>query len=206
MRSIAVGFALAAALFAGQAKASQPGWYAGGVLGLSILHDSDNSFSGGGSSVTEYDAGVGFGFLGGWDFGNNIRAELELSYRINDADRQRSPTAGLHGTTSALAIMGNGFYDFHLGQWTPFAGVGLGFARVASDIDASGTLLVDDSDIVFAYQFIGGVGYNITPQFIMSLDYRIFGTTDPELTTASGTKFDAEYFTQNIMLGARYKF
>jgi len=203
MRSIGVGIAVAVAMFAGQALA-QSGWYAGGQLGLSILHDSDNSS--GLSDRWEYDAGVGFGVVGGWDFGNNVRAELEFSYRTNDADRRVSPTGGLHGSTSALALMANGFYDFHINQWTPFLGAGIGFARVASDIDSGGVLLVDDSDIVFAYQFIGGVGYNITPRFVMSLDYRIFGTTDAELTTPGGTKFDSEYFTQNIMLGARYKF
>lgn len=205
MRLLALGIGLVVAMFAGQA-AAQPGWYAGGNLGLSILHDSDNAYSGGGSDRWEYDAGVGFGFMGGWDFGNNVRAELEVSYRTNDADRRVGPTMGLHGSTSALAVMGNGFYDFHLGQWVPYAGMGLGFARVASDIDGGGTLLVDDSDIVFAYQFIGGIGYNITPKFVLSLDYRIFGTTDPELTTPGGTKFDAEYFTQNLMLGGRYRF
>jgi OOP family OmpA-OmpF porin len=204
-RSIGLVFGLAVVLFTGQASA-QPGWYGGGMGGLSVLHDSDNNFSGGGSTTTEYDVGAGFGIMGGWDFGNNIRAELELSYRMNDADRQISPTIGLHGTTSALALMANGFYDFHFNQWTPFVGAGIGFARVASDINSGGTQLVDDSDVVFAYQFIGGVGYKITPRFLLSLDYRIFGTTDPELTATGGTKFDAEYFTQHLMLGARYKF
>ncbi len=201
MRLLAVGIGLAVALFAGQA-AAQPGWYAGGTVGMSILHDSDNSTG----ERWEYDTGVGFGFMGGWDFGNNIRAELEFSYRTNDADRQVGPGSGLHGSTSALALMANGFYDFHLGNFVPFAGAGIGFARVASDIDAGGTLVVDDSDIVFAYQFIGGVGYKITPQFVLALDYRIFGTTDPELTKTGGTKFDAEYFTQNLMLSGRYRF
>ena len=206
MRFIAFGCAVAVALFAGPATASQSGWYAGGMVGLTILHDSDNAFSGGGTTRTEYDVGAGFGAVGGWDFGNNIRAELELSYRISGADRQLPGAIALDGTTSALALMANGYYDFYLGDWVPYAGFGLGFARIASDIDSGGVKIVDDSDVVFAYQFIGGVGYTLTPQVTLTLDYRIFGTSDPELTNTSNVKFDAEYFTQNIMLGARYRF
>lgn len=206
MRVIGLGFILAFALTTGHAVAAQPNWYAGGAVGLSILHDSTNTFSGGGTTKTEFDAGVGFGFVGGYEFGNNIRADLEISYRINGADRQLPGSVALNGSTSALAFMGNGYYDFNLGQFVPYLGFGMGFARVSADIDSAGVQLVDDSDIVFAYQFIGGVGYNITPQVVLTLDYRIFGTSDPELTDESNNKFDSEYFTQNIMLGARYKF
>lgn len=206
MHKIGLGIALAFALASGQAVAAQPNWYAGGMVGLSVLHDSTNTFSGGGTTKTEYDAGIGFGFVGGYEFGNNIRSELEISYRINGADRQLPGSTALNGSTSALAFMGNGYYDFNMGQFAPYLGLGLGFARVSADIDSGGTQIVDDSDIVLAYQFIGGVGYSITPKVVLMLDYRIFGTTDPELTTVGNAKFDAEYFTQNIMLGARYRF
>ena len=208
MRLIGLGFALAFALTAGQAVAAQPNWYAGGMVGLSVLHDSEDRDAFGNTSTTEFDAGIGFGFFGGWEFGNGVRAELELSYRHNGADRQRSPSLILDGSTSAFALMANGLYDFNInmGQLSPYLGAGLGFARVDADIDSGGVQQVDDSDVVFAYQFIAGVGYSITPQVVLMLDYRIFGTTDPELTDSSNIKFDAEYFTQNIMLGARYRF
>ncbi len=103
MRLIGFGFALVFALSASQTMAAQPNWYAGGMVGLSVLHDSDNVDAFGNTSKTEFDAGVGFGFFGGWEFGNNVRAELELSFRTNGADRQISPSLALNGSTSALA-------------------------------------------------------------------------------------------------------
>lgn len=206
MRLIGLGFALAFALTSAQAVAAQPSWYVGGMGGLTILHDSENTFTGGSTTNTEFDAGVGFGLVGGYEFGNGIRTEFELSYRTNGADLQTSPLLGLSGSTSALAVMANGYYDLDMGKFAPYLGFGAGFARVAADIDAGGNRLVDDSDVVFAYQLIAGVGYSITPRVVLALDYRFFGTTDPELTNTSGIKFDAEYFTQNFMLGVRYRF
>jgi opacity protein-like surface antigen len=110
----------------------------------------------------------------------------------------------LNGDISSLALMINGFYDFNLGlPVTPFAGGGLGIARVRIDSDWLG---VDSSDTVFAYQLGAGLAFALNPQVNIDLQYRFFATLDPELKFQSGERFDTEYMTHNVMLGLRYSF
>lgn len=208
MRFLKISFVLFFTLLAAQANAGQPGVYAGVMVGMSILSDSDVEEVGGpGVAILETDVGVGFGGVGGYDFGNNIRAELELSYRYNSLDRwiEGGTTTGVNGHASSFAVMANGFYDFDMGQFVPYVGGGVGFAVIGLELDTGGPNLADDSDTVFAWQIAGGVGYKLTPKFIISLDYRLFATTDAELLV-NGTVVEAEYFTHNLMLGGRYKF
>ncbi len=206
MRFIKVSLILLLVTFANQAHA-QKGFYAGGLVGMSIYSDADVSYAGGNAEF-QSDIGVGFGLVGGYDFGNNIRAEGEISYRYNGADKwvDGGGTTVLDGYASSFAFMANAFYDFNLGQFVPYVGGGLGFAIVGADIDQGATNYLDDSDVAFAWQVAAGVGYKIMPKLILSLDYRLFGTTDAELALRNGTRVDVEYFTHNLMLGARYKF
>ena len=82
----------------------------------------------------------------------------------------------LDGEVKAASFMASLYYDVDLGGgWAPYVGGGLGLARIsvtANSKDATlpaafggitipGRLLLDDSDMVFAYQLGGGVGYAI---------------------------------------------
>jgi len=208
MRYFKVCLVLLLALFATQAQAqSQKGFYAGGLIGMTIYSDADVS-SAFGNAEYQSDVGLGFGAVGGYDFGNNIRAEGEITYRYNGADRwiDGGGTTILDGHSSSFAFMANGFYDFNLGQFVPYVGAGLGFAILSAELDAAGVNVLDDSDVAFAWQIAAGVGYKISPKFILSVDYRLFATTDAELTLRNGTNIDVEYFTHNLMVGGRYKF
>lgn len=207
MRFLRISLVLFLALFATQANAQQKGWYAGAMVGMTILSDSDVTMLGGNAEF-QSDVGVGFGGSGGYEFGNNIRAELELSYRYNAADKwiDGGGTSIVGGSATSFAVMANGFYDFNMGQFVPYVGAGIGFAVVSAEIDQSGINQMDDNDFALAWQIAGGVGYKLTPKFTLSFDYRLFATTDAELTMRDGTKIDAEYFTHNLMLGGRYKF
>jgi opacity protein-like surface antigen len=95
----------------------------------------------------------------------------------------------------------NGFYDIPRGgRWRPYLGGGIGVGFVSADFSAAG----DDDDTVFAYQVGAGIGYEITPSIIVALDYRFFGTTDPEFD-AIITKVVAEYISHNIGLNLRFR-
>ena len=70
------------------------------------------------------------------------------------------------GTTESNAWMANALYKFTplgaTGAWQPYAGGGLGVADL--NVEASGVPGGDmDSDYNFAYQLIGGVGYEVSP-------------------------------------------
>jgi opacity protein-like surface antigen len=185
--------------------------YVSGNIGAVVVSDADVSFEG--ITFGEFSFDTGFGITGGIGhaYGNNLRSEVELSYRTNDLDTIKftGPFAGfgslpLNGDVSALSLMLNGYYDFTTaGVLTPFIGAGLGFSRVSVD---SGTLEVDDSDTVFAYQLALGGSFTINPQLNLVVQYRFFGTSDPSFTDNDGDRFKTEYMTHNFLAGLRYSF
>ena len=93
------------------------------------------------------------------------------------------------------------------GQFQPYVGAGVGFANVsANNIQTLNTTVMDDSDLVFAYQAIGGISYLVMPKTTMFLEYRYFATVDPKFDAAGGGTIKSQFQSNNIMIGARYAF
>ena len=128
---------------------------------------------------------------------------------------------GLTGTTrpvkgnfSMLAFMVNMDYDFDTGsRWKPYVGGGLGFASISLDTEsqATGRSLVDDDDIVFAYQVGAGIGYEFPlsegRSLTVSLDWRYFDTQTPTFKgDVTGAEFDVEISGHDIGIGLMYGF
>lgn len=186
--------------------------YISGNVGAVWVEDSDFSDSAGGISVDgdfSFDTGFGITAAIGNDFGNGLRAEIELGYRDSDIDELDatvndygfvySGSASIDGDVSATSLMANGFYEFMSDKTvSPFIGGGIGFANVEGDSDALGG---DDDDNVFAYQGIVGIAFALNPQIKLDVQYRYFATDDPEL---GGTDF--EYASNNAMIGLRFSF
>jgi OOP family OmpA-OmpF porin len=166
---------------------AKEGWLAGGAIGYDLRD-------------TYPDIGTG-------------RVELEVTVRENDLDEvdfaQGKNTGG--GTIKSESIMLNTVAEYREGlPWLPYIGVGAGVARVTLDklAQKNGTDIdiVDDDDTVFAYQGKIGVGLQVACRFYLDLGYRYFATLVPEFTDATGTKFDGEYASHNLMLGMRIDF
>jgi len=176
--------------------------YYGGVFGGLTLVPDLASTRLGTSGDLETDAGFNVGGVFGYKWAFGLRTEGEISYRQNDADKLFGSPAD--GDINAIAFMGNAWYDVHTGTpLIPYVGGGLGVAYGSADISAFGSKLVDDSDIVFAWQVGGGIGYEISPGIVISADYRYQATTDPEFKDVLGNKIDTEYSSHSIMLGIR---
>ena len=195
------------------------GPYFSGNVGLSLLADSDTTLPGIFNAEVTFDPGVRVSGALGYDFGK-FRAEGEISYRLNDTDEGTIggiPGSGpVNGDVAALSVMANGYYDIEMGNsLTPYIGVGIGFANLWADITApnvSTLQLIDDSAIVFAYQFIAGLSFNLTnsPASI-TFDYRYFGTSDPNFDTgpafiAGLPDFESEYSNHSFNIGVMYRF
>jgi len=116
-----------------------------------------------------------------------------------------------------LSFMVNGYYDIHTPNFSlvPYLGVGIGGASIDAHIIAPflapSTQVVDDSATVFAYQFMAGFGFNVSPTITLTADYRYFATTDPEFTPGnafgSGSPdLESDYSNHSFNLGARFKF
>jgi opacity protein-like surface antigen len=113
--------------------------------------------------------------------------------------------------------MVNAYYDIHTPNFSlvPYFGVGLGGASIDAQIIAPflgpSAQVVDDDDTVFAYQFMAGLGWNVSPTITLTLDYRYFATTDPEFTPGNAfisgvPDITSDYNNHSFNLGARFKF
>lgn len=201
---------VAMAFFAAPALAAGP--YVGGQAGAVFLSDSTFEVAGINIGDAKFDTGYGLGVVGGYDYGT-WRLEGEFTYRVND---NKEVTGGgttdpIGGDTSSMALMLNAYYDFRMVSPTlvPYIGAGVGGARVAAEVtDPTAGTVIDDNDMVVAYQLAAGVGFVVSKQVTIDLGYKYFATADPsfEVTGAGGAKIDVEYGSHNIFLGARYSF
>lgn len=181
-------------LIAASSGTNAQNFYFGVQGGLNFTHDGEVDNSG---VDLSFDTGYAIGAVFGYDMGNQFRLEGELTYRANDMES----LAGIPvvGEMTSTALMGNVFYDFATGgPWTPYLGGGLGAASV-SFVSA-----VDVSETVLAYQFIGGIGYNLSPTVVLAFDYRYFGVDTPKFGGA--IPFEQEYSNSTLMLGVRASF
>jgi opacity protein-like surface antigen len=186
-------FAIAAILAATVGARAQSAYF-GVQAGFNFTHDGE--FDNSGLDAT-FDRGYAYGAMLGYYLNKNFRLEGELTYRGNSIGSVGGVPAP--DKISSTAIMANAYYDFTMGgSWTPYVGGGLGVARVNFQSAA------DVRDMVLAYQFIGGLGYNVTSNTVVTLDYRYFGVDTP--TFEAGTTFDLEYTNSTFMFGVRASF
>jgi opacity protein-like surface antigen len=180
-----------------------------GFGGATFPQDDDFDIGlrgGGGSAATglNYDTGYVLGIAGGYMFTPSIAFELEYAFRNADAEFK---DGGPSVTTQSNAWMANALYYFPpagaTGAWQPYAGGGLGVADLNIDDfpnDDGGDL---DSDYNFAYQLIGGVGYNINPNWKNNGEVRFFGNNDQDLENDVVT-FKSTYQSIDLHIGATY--
>ena len=174
-----------------------------------------------GTVSTDFDDGYGLGAAFGKRFGlagdkNRWRVEGELSYRSNDVDTHKlnggAALAGSAGKLKSSALMVNVLFDINEpAKVTPYLGAGLGVSKVEADgfgVSAIPNVL-DDDDTVLAYQFIAGLGWDVSQKTELFTEYRYFATDDPSVTTSAATGAvgtDISYKSNNILLGARFRF
>ncbi len=202
----ALAFALALPLLASApVLAAGEGVYLGLGAGVSFPQDSD--VTGTGVNATA-DLDTGYSIIGavGNSYRNGLRGEFELGYRGLDVGSVSGASAS--GDVNVFSFMINGYYDFkNKTKWTPYLGVGLGGANISADAvtPVSGSSL-DDSDLVFAYQGMAGLSYQVSDQLSLFSDYRYFATADPDFTLSNGTAVDSEFSDHRVMFGLRWHF
>lgn len=188
---------------------AQDTWYVSIQGGGSFLSDTDLKGLG---LETEFDPGFSASGSAGVALRNNLRFEAEVSFAQNDIDQFSAAGVSVAGggDVDALAFMANAFYDLDIGgPWQVYVGGGAGVARVSVDdleILGVGVSLKEDDDAVFAYQAGAGMGYRISPSTTVTLDYRFFGTADPDFQDEFGDSFEAEYQRHDLRLGLRFRF
>ena len=202
---------------AAEKVSQQKKWYFNFSAGTNILQDADNQ-------------GNNFNVVNSFNRGATVmgsvgkkhrqwRLEAELSYRFNTLDKIDSVSVGGTGAATGLGLeadgdvhkfglMVNAIFDFNLNsKWSPFLLAGFGTSYIsASDIKIVGTQVADDSDIVFAYQAGAGLNYTVSEKWSAGLQYRFFGTSEPEFQAVDGTDFSPEIFSHEFMFNIMYSF
>lgn len=217
--SLAAAIALAA-IAGGAGAASAQAFGAGGEFylkgfgGATWLSSFDTNLRVRGTRTGDrldfnYDTGYTLGVAVGYTFTPNFALEVEYAYRNadltgtakNPPDRERTS-----GDGSANAFMFNALYLFpgmgEGGQVTPYLGGGIGGANVK--MDAFGRNW--DADTLFAYQLIGGVGYQVNPNVSLFAEARWFQTQEGEFRGPSRLNFDGDFDTFDLLIGVRYAF
>ena len=204
---------LAAGMLAGVSSAAMAdglvGPYAGLSAGVNWSVDKDfNNYSSvyeNHKAKTEYDLGYAVSLQGGYSWGGP-RLEAEVTWRSNDIDKLkgRGDLTGVNlkgDYMNSIALMGNLLYDIPTGSaWTPYIGAGAGVAHLW--FKGYGDT---QTDSLFAYQGIAGLGYNIDQNLTIKMDYRYFATLDPRFNTDYGV-VKGKYQNHTLMIGFTYNF
>ncbi|MCA3263943.1 MAG: OmpA family protein [Telmatospirillum sp.] len=201
------------------------GLYVSGQAGLNKTEESGTSRDG----VTTK-AGFAKGATGsvavGYGLGNGLRGELEgalrqstvnslqNSYVVDDGTGVLSTVnPGPGGRVRTLSVMGNVIYDVPTSVGvTPFAGVGVGGARVemnnfgpdARVAERSAT--TSGSKIVPAYQALAGVNVGVTDNVSVGVTYRYFATDKVSIASDAGTPTKFTIRDHSVMAGLTWAF
>ena len=196
-------------------SANERGPYLGIHAGANQLtHDTKND-----NSLGSFNLGFESGYQGNLTLGYRLtpnstfgkgRVEVEIGYRQNDIDQIDFSDGSFRadGEATVLSLLFNTFGEYaNSTRWTPYAGVGIGMAVVTlQEVEVNGAAVVDDDDLVLAWQAAAGVSYAINPSVDLDLSYRYFGTDNPTLTDSDGMEFESEYAAHNLQFGIRYTF
>jgi opacity protein-like surface antigen len=217
MKRIMAGIVTTLIFSAVSAFAADPGLYVNVNVGPTYGSDSnykDSNTSSGPASVVKYDIGVVAGIAIGHDYGNNVRSEIEAVYHTEMArsiNINGVGTANYGSTVSSIGGLVSGYYDIKqasLAGLTPFVGAGIGVANVSIGngyVAGSKAVNITDS-AVFAYQLSAGASYQITPKIAAQIGYRYFATSNADFHFTDGGSGKAEYATNDVLFGLRYKF
>lgn len=176
------------------------GLYIGGHLGGNIRPEAKSS-----GAPFDFDPGFLGGLAVGYEFSGPLRLEAEIAYRSNDAN----DTSGAEWSASTLSYMGNAYFDYRI---TPLLrpyfglGAGMGHAKLVLEIPAFfGVSRSQDTDFVFAYQALLGLGLDLSDNFTLNVGYRYFATSDPGYSL-SGFTVITEIESHEFLVGGRIRF
>ena len=195
------------------AATAQPisGLYVGAGAGMNFRQAS-NVTNAANVQIGRLNSRIGYGVVGsvGWGFGNGVRAELEGSYRFNEASRG-SILPGAY--IRQYGVMANALYDFDLSgfgisprTFMPYLGVGAGY--VWSGLDQANGGLGGTIRGRLGYQAIvgGAIGLgDFVPGLALTAEYRYMGTMRTNVAVAPAS-FRFSNNNHSAMLGLRYAF
>lgn len=163
------------------------------------------------------DAEAGTGVLGalGYDFGNGVRVEVELSrfksttgdltFPNADAPFNGAETDGDLRLTSGMV---NGWYTFGTGSVRPFIGLGLGMMEASIDtaFELGSNNGITDKDRSFAYMVGAGVEMPVSETISVVGSYRYLTANSFNMTDNEDTDIESDFDSHVVSIGALIRF
>jgi len=143
-----------------------------------------------------------------------LRSEIEFAIRrIGDSSEISIPEGDLNNDfeLTILSLMKNAIIEWdNNSRFTPYAGLGIGisYVNMQDDLEFIDPLGVsefsfDESDTVFSWQVIAGLGIGITERLDFVTEYRYFSTLDINF---SGGGSLGRFWSNNLFFGVRREF
>jgi opacity protein-like surface antigen len=154
------------------------GQYAAIDGGSDYLYRTNESNSG---QKVGYKLGAHYGY----DWGNNLRTELEFSYRHGDrktkyVSKDDTIESKEHRSNHSISLMANCLYDINQLTWydiTPYFGAGVGYCQSTDKSKlqrADATNEEKERDDRFAWQGIAGLRYPLADKMTLAGQYNYF--------------------------------
>lgn len=175
-------FSALTAFISTQAQANQEGFYVGGFGGANWLQTNRKHHHGDGEFHHKFRTGYVAGGSVGYKWCQGYRLEGEIAYRRNQL--KKSEITGFdesaRGHFQSISYMANALYDMELGGWNccaidvvPYVGVGIGYSTQKLKLDHhSFSFEGKNKKNGFAWQLIAGLGYEISCNTDLALEYR----------------------------------
>ncbi len=170
--------------------------YAGFDIGVTLTNDSDNN-----NVNVSFDNAANFAGMIGYRENENIRGEIELSYRdVNVKDVTAfGSTVSIDGKLATATILLNAFYDFTINEpIKPYLSVGVGTSMHNIEVE----YFSSENDTVFTYQLGAGFSYDWNDTSALTIGYRYLDGEDLNF----GGDQDFEYSSHEIRSGIRFYF
>ncbi len=171
-------------------------------------------------AVARFDFGVPIGSLAaGRYLTDRWRVELEAAYRENDLETLFWPGADgetrISASDGVRAVSGqlNVIRDFRIGAFQPYAGLGIGAARLHyrfSEVRTTGPgttardPLLDDVTWTPAGQLIGGFRVPVSRKLELAFDYRYWRALSSGVRAADGRALDLGHTVHSGFVHLRY--
>ncbi len=205
---LAGAFALGALVSPAVAEESS-NWYGTAGLGYSMLNDADweiDSIDNEGD--VELDAGLGFSFGVGYDWGNT---RAEFTYGSNNGGMDQitnddGDAASVDGDLTLNSFMVSVYRDFpnDSSKWTPYVGVGIGTTSVEiDDLTEDGTNYGDEDGSGFSYQLKAGVSVNVSEKADIYGEVQYLNVSTVEM---ADDELELDTSSWGIFSGIRYQF
>jgi|GEM_PF-668252 len=131
-------------------------------------------------------------------------AELEVGY-LEQSETFSTGWASASLKFETIPVYVNYRASLRKGRWEPYAGAGLGFARVKGKASVSGFGSISDTDTAFAFQAFVGIQDNLSDHSALRFGARYVWRDGVDFTSG-GTTLARDSSSDDVVLEAGYSF